>query len=275
MTEGFAWGFSNNEGYYNDFDYKTGMSIDILVMGSSHMEALQFQTKYNATKILSKLSQKIAYNLGISGHNFLTCASNLRAAVQKYKPKFVLIETATVNFSEKSLREVLEGRRAKIPAYDKGVLSMLRRNNFFRLMYAQFFQNFFKTYIVGIQKSSPAVANDNGTMLTKLLNQMSSTVANAGAKLIIAYHPSVSLTKDGSLKIEGDPEAVRIFAEACKTNGIYFIDMSERFLREYNENYTLPYGFFNSSVGKGHMNKDGHRMFAEEIYKLMQRIEAD
>jgi len=51
--------------------------------------------------------------------------------------------------------------------------------------------------------------------------------------------------------------------------------MSQRFLSEYEKNYTLPAGFFNTSVAKGHMNKDGHRMFAEEIYKLMQRIEAN
>ena len=66
---------------------------------------------------------------------------------------------------------------------------------------------------------------------------------------------------------------MKVFADACEANRIYFIDMSKRFLSEYEKNYTLPTGFFNTSVAKGHMNKDGHRMFAEEIYKLMQKIE--
>ncbi|MBR0279256.1 MAG: hypothetical protein IJQ75_04680, partial [Synergistaceae bacterium] len=57
-------------------------------------------------------------------------------------------------------------------------------------------------------------------------------------------------------------------------NGIYFLNMAGRFLEEYEKDYTLPYGFANTSVGKGHMNVHGHRMFADEIYKLIQRIGA-
>lgn len=64
------------------------------------------------------------------------------------------------------------------------------------------------------------------------------------------------------------------FSDLCAQNGIYFLDMSNRFLDEYEKNYTLPYGFMNTSVCKGHMNKHGHKMFAEEIYRLINRIEA-
>lgn len=68
---------------------------------------------------------------------------------------------------------------------------------------------------------------------------------------------------------------MKLFSDSCKRNGVYFLDMSERFLSEYAKNYTLPYGFINSSVGKGHMNRYGHKMFAEEIYALIKRIEAE
>ena len=124
------------------------------------------------------------------------------------------------------------------------------------------------------EKPRPDVPSDP-ILLNQVLKKMSATVKNSGAKLIIAYHPSVALNKDGSLKIEGNPESVKVFSEACAQNGIYFIDMSERFLSEYEKNYTLPTGFFNTSVAKGHLNKYGHRMFAEEIYKLMQKIEVE
>ena len=32
------------------------------------------------------------------------------------------------------------------------------------------------------------------------------------------------------------------------------------------ENHILPHGFSNTSVGSGHLNKEGHAMVAEAIY---------
>ncbi len=48
--------------------------------------------------------------------------------------------------------------------------------------------------------------------------------------------------------------------------------MGARFLREYEENHLLPYGFANSAVGKGHLNRYGHAMIADELYKLMEGV---
>jgi len=277
MTEGFAWFTSNNEGYYNRFDYHKGMDISTLIMGSSHMEGTNLMYWNNTANLLENFLNEKVYNIGVSGHNFIHCAANLKAALQKYKPEnYVAIETNSIKFNEKELNDVLEDSVKKIPAYDQGILAQLRKNNFLRLMYAQFFQNFLKKYVLKTAPANPfeTPQNDGGLTLSKVLNKMSATVReNSSAKIIIAYHPFVSLNKDGSLKIEGDLEAVKIFSDLCKENGIYFIDMSERFLSEYQKDFTLPYGFFNTSVASGHMNKDGHRMFAEEIYKLMQKIE--
>ena len=46
--------------------------------------------------------------------------------------------------------------------------------------------------------------------------------------------------------------------------------MSDRFLKEFNEGYILPYGFVNSTVGSGHLNRYGHAMIADEIYKRIE-----
>ena len=77
------------------------------------------------------------------------------------------------------------------------------------------------------------------------------------------------------MKIDDDPKTVSQFSELCAENGIYFLNMAGRFLDEYRRDYTLPYGFANSSVGKGHMNIHGHRMFADEIYRFIQKTEAE
>ena len=276
MTEGFAWFVSNNEGYNNVYDYEADTVINTLVMGSSHMEGYNLMPENNTTNLLQKLLGQNVYNIGISGHAFPTCAANLKSALKKYKPRYVVIETSSVKFPDATLREVLEDRLPKISAYNKGILAKLRRNNFLRLMYAKYFQDIFKAFVIAPQKASPSVQSDDISItIGKVLNKLADSAVHAGAKLIIVYHPFVSLNKDGTLEIEGDPEALKVFSDACSAKGIYFIDMSKRFQNEYQANYTLPYGFTNTSVGHGHMNKDGHRMFADEVYKLMQRIEAE
>ena len=270
--EGFAYGRTNNEGYNNSVSYIEGMPVQILLTGSSHMNAQQIMREDNAASILDALTGRTVYNIGIPAHNFITCAVNLEFALKKYTPsEYVIIETASVNFSDEELERILSRRVSKLPAYDKGIASLIRRNCFLRLMYHQFV----KPNLSG-SKNRKAVVNDynSGALLAEVLSKLKDTASSYDVRLIIAYHPSVSLNNDGTLSINGSPDTVKQFSELCAENGIYFLDMSNRFLDEYEKNYTLPYGFMNTSVGKGHMNKYGHQMFAEEIYKLIQRIEA-
>ena len=46
--------------------------------------------------------------------------------------------------------------------------------------------------------------------------------------------------------------------------------MTDIFINEYNESSTLPHGFINTSVGTGHLNKDGHRMIAEALARAIK-----
>lgn len=64
-TEGFAWGKTNNEGYNNCFDYSEGSPVDILVIGSSQMEAFQVKQKESMASQLDKLLDgQMVYNIG-------------------------------------------------------------------------------------------------------------------------------------------------------------------------------------------------------------------
>ena len=92
-TEGIGYGKTNNEGYMNLYDYQSGMNIDVLVMGSSHLEAQFIPLEKNAVSLLNSKSQRTkAYNISISGHSFKVCVNNLEAALSKYKPEYVVIE---------------------------------------------------------------------------------------------------------------------------------------------------------------------------------------
>jgi hypothetical protein len=63
--------------------------------------------------------------------------------------------------------------------------------------------------------------------------------------------------------------------EACKSNNILFIDMSDIFLSKYEKEYILPHGFSNSAVGAGHLNADGHSMIAEKLVRVILEREGN
>ena len=277
-TEGFSNGKTNNEGYYNLGDYNKDKKIDILVMGSSHMEASQVQQSESTASILQeKLNNYNIYNIGTSGHTFITCFSNLDAAINKYNPsKYIIIETPIVTFSKEELTKALNDNIEDISSYNGGIIGILQHNQFLRLLYHQL-KSFLNLEsdddIVVNYNENNTINNDSSLYINQLLNEMQSKVKDTNTKFIIMYHPSTVLNEDGSLTLSSENENVEEFSKLCKENGILFLDMSNRYREEYKKNYVLPYGFSNTSVGRGHLNKYGHEMIADELYKLIKEEE--
>lgn len=87
--------------------------------------------------------------------------------------------------------------------------------------------------------------------------------------LYILYHPSVSINPDGTLCIK-EEETLEQFRKVCRENNIAFIDMTDAFYAAYRDSDLLPYGFNNTSMGKGHINKYGHRLIADALYDAME-----
>ena len=274
--EGFSIGRFNNDGYNNLFDYERGMKIDVLIMGSSHMQGFQVMQKYNTANVLGELSGRVIYNIGMGDHGLPVCVSNLEAASKKYKPEeYIVIEANSLLIDDDTLTKILAGEFRKA-SQEKGIIRLLlRRNPYFTLLWINlnnYIRDNFQDKNISFESSS---VQNNSELLSEVLMQMRKKSSEySRAKIIIAYHPSVSLNDDGTININSSSETVKQFSELCTQNGIYFLDMSNRFLSEYEDHHVLPYGFMNTSVAKGHMNKYGHRMFAEEIYRLIQRIES-
>ena len=44
-------------------------------------------------------------------------------------------------------------------------------------------------------------------------------------------------------------------------------------VEEYENEAVLPYGFTNTSIGSGHLNKNGHAMIAESLYEIIKEAE--
>lgn len=275
-TEGFAWGKTNNEGFSNLFDYDGDRKIDVLIMGSSHMEAFQVGMEQSAASRLNALlEQETVYNIGVSGHDFLTCAGNLSAALKTYQPtKYVVIETGSVSFSEEALALAISGETPEIPSNEGGIIGLLQKNPYLRLLYHQM-QNHANLQAEDIEEAedpkafaeSDSAANEE--LLADLLHSMSVSAEEYGARLIIVYHPGISIASDGALDLLIDQNAIARFERLCGTDGILFLDLSNRFKVEYESSYILPYGFPNTPVGSGHLNQYGHAMMAEELYALI------
>lgn len=280
-TEGFAWGKTNNDGFTNMFDYEDDMEIDVLIMGSSHMEAYQVgMDESTASRLNSLLEKDVVYNIGVSGHNFLTCACNFEAAVKRYQPKkYIILETSSLSFSEDALAQAVNGTIAEIPSYSNGIIGFLQQSQFLCLLYKQAnnFMNAQTDDAIDVADNDTSTntetADSNMQLLNKLLEKMSGISQKTGARIIIVYHPGTIVNYDGTLHLTGDPNMSQQFQKLCENNGIILLDMSNRFEREYNNTFTLPYGFANSSVGSGHLNKYGHSMIADELYDLIAEAE--
>jgi len=273
-TEGFAFGKTNNDGFINSIDYTENMDIDVLIMGSSHMEAYQVSQSESVTgRLNALLENKTVYNIGISGHGFLTCCCNFEAALKKYRPLyFTVIETSGITFKSEELNAVLTGTLPELPSHSGGVIGFLSGNQFLRLIYGQL-QGFMGQETDANEETTsnmrPESTNDSSEALNNVLALLSKTAVQHETGIIIVYHPTTRINSDGSLLLPSEDTERETFANLCAKNGIIFLDMTERFKYEYDVNHILPYGFTNSSVGSGHLNKYGHEMIADELHKIM------
>lgn len=274
-TEGFAWGKTNNEGYLNPFDYSENDEIDILVVGSSHMEAYQVAMDESTAAVLGKLLPgNTVYNIGTSGHDFLVCADNLSAAVAKYNPtRYVLLEISSLQYTDEQLISAISGDVPHLSSSDSGIIGLLQKNPFLRLMYSQF-QSYAAPAGTAPANSHPVPqVTGKETLYNELISKLHNTVCQNGAQLIIVYHPHLSIKENGEAYIADDPQLSTFFSDICQKNGVKFLDMSSTFMNAYQSTHTLPHGFINTTVGSGHLNKDGHAMIAHAIYKLIAEEE--
>jgi hypothetical protein len=276
MTEGFGYGNLNNEGL-NNIENFTAQKIDALLMGSSHMEGNQVAQKKTTKHILNDLfeGQKYVYNLGMASHSLPYCIKNFGSAIRYYRPKeYVIIETSSVEINIKSLDNIIN---STLPPngvhFDNRTIFFIQHIPYLRLLAGHIDQ--FKPNNKIQQEQTPDIFDKEQypILLNTVMQRINQTSISNNIKPIIFYHPHLSLNKDGSASANTDNEYLAAFKTACINNGIYFIDMTGAFLEEYETNHVLPHGFANTAVGAGHLNKNGHRIIANELFRRINEIE--
>ncbi|GHU95903.1 hypothetical protein FACS189479_09590 [Spirochaetia bacterium] len=281
-VEGFGYGRMNNEGFNNIEDYNE-QPVDILLMGSSQMEGLQVPQDKTTASLLNKLffGKEYVYNIGMGGHDFSIIANNFEAAIKQYAPKqYVIIETGSIQFSMQTLIDIINYEIPEniLESNIRGPRAFLRTTFLKNILYVRLFAYQVKQFRDKANKGKPEGLDEfnkddyleNINMVMQRLNQ--TTIEN-NTRLIIFFHPHLTLNRDGSASANTNDEYLDAFKAACINNGIYFLDMTAIFMEEYQINHILPYGFANTAVGAGHLNKNGHRIIANELFRGINEIE--
>ena len=275
-TEGFASGTTDENGYNNAYEVAEGTPVDILLMGSSQTEGLYVDEKENMGYLLNEMfaengENRYVYNIGMSAHTFLRNVSNLKYALETYQPtEYVVLETDFINFENEETDAALQDRMSPLEIYQDGILYRIQEIPYFKLLYQQY-KDFTstETETTGIAKLDASAYNVQKAQ--ELLRYVKEQADAYGVTAMIYYYPSLSLEEDGSLTTSADDEMTANFSGLCEENGIIFVDMTEAFEWEYEENHHIVSGFSNTAECYGHLNRYGHKLIAEAIYQEIEK----
>ncbi len=259
-----------------------------IVAGASHTEGLFIPAKDRYSDILNDMlyddGQLHVINIGKSGNYFSVVLQHLDGILGEFPDaKAIIIETDSLCYDTKALYDSMAQT-----GYDPGetaealTASMSGKRRLFvkakqalpllRLIHKQYY-----TYLESLERGTPSDILDpvfweqeyKGDFETALDDLMKFIRKKTDKQVIILYHPAVKLEEDGSLSFPTN-NAEPYYEKVCRENGIDFIDMTDTFRQAYEQRHVIPYGFANTTPGDGHMNKEAHRMIAEELAKVLK-----
>ena len=269
MKEGFACIKTDANGYNN---LSVPENINILLMGSSHMEALQVAQNENTSSLLNEMIPKMnTYNIGISGHTIYRCVDNMESAIGKFASSdYIIIETNSIKLDINEMDRVISENAIKESASsDSNIVRLFQKIPVFKPLYNQIvtWVSQDETQINKIDEIEKS--EDYYSVLNSFLSIVEKTAQRYGVQTIIFYDPPQEFSEDGSLDYFHTRGDIALFREACAANNIIFVDMTPDFEAMYEEEHILAHGFANTAVGTGHLNKYGHRVIAERLAKVI------
>lgn len=84
--------------------------------------------------------------------------------------------------------------------------------------------------------------------------------------IFFVYLPRVPRIENGRVVLSNpDKEVKESFSRVCKKYHVGFVDMSDTFIKFYQDTGRFPRGFSNSRPSLGHLNRYGHALVAEKV----------
>ena len=309
-SEGYGINHVDENGYLND-DTLPLKDNYILMMGSSHAEGLQVMQKDSMVSLLNQMidpTSRTVYNLGTAGYTLPLIVQGFQAGLEEFPhASAVMIEISQLTFSADELTQALNQTKydpastgqALMQSLDTGwktrnrileyvpLISLLRQQ--FDSMNLSMKDAFGIRDFLKAQKaraaesdsaqdaaSAEAAAAKETAAFTSALNQAFALLrAEYNGPIIMLYHAGVGIQPDGTYVVTRDMRYYDAYAAACEKNGIVFVDPGDAFLRAYEADYSVPYGFSNTTLLTGHLNRVGHRIVAEEFYKAWLNVQQE
>lgn len=280
MNEGISYGQFDTNGYNN---LSAIDNPDIIVVGSSHMEAMNVMQDQNTSYYLGKRleGKYTVYNHGISGHDFYKVCQYIPANITHYdqKPKVLIIETSTVAIDRESVEKALNGTVEFTPSHSTGFISFLQKIPFLRVAYMQVEGGLLDLFLASSNQSKPAVtektaqdyAVDNQAY-KKLFTHLSQLEKQYGTQIIIFYHPTGTLNPDGSIEFDSSPY-LTAFTDYSSEYSINLVDMAPSFEKLYYNEHKVAHGFITGEIESGHINDAGHSTIADALYEEVMKLE--
>lgn len=295
--EGYGINYADDNGYINDDSTPLSENY-ILFMGSSHLEGLQVMQNQNMVTVLNVLfdhDTRTVYNMGTAGYSLPLIIKGFQAGIEEFPhSSAIVIELSDMTYTNEQMTNALDQTRFD-PASTGAALvqsqSLLRRvrNNLLsvfpiisllrqQLESARYdfngafgFQAVAPSQVIADQDTHDASAQSDEflSVLDRAFALLRSEYDNP---IIILYHPGVTLLPDGTLRIDREEQYYNDYLSASERYGFVFVDIGDVFLQAYKTDYSLPYGFQNTTLGRGHLNALGHRIVAEQLYQALTAV---
>lgn len=309
--EGYGFNRNDENGYTNTTAnlYEDGY---ILILGNSMTRGTNTMPKYRYVQQLNSLIAKdlggdasetaYVYSISRGGALFAELASGYDAALAEYPDaKAVVIQLAFENrdlgISPEYLEQVYNQREFDVTQTARYIFE----NESFVSKFKHFVKNSFplipfaenrrfnkighpfagafglNKFIMDKNDVSVDLKSENdqkaleNAELDALVDALTYLNTKNNIPLIILDMPDIKGFDENSLEFNLYKQD--IWKEACSQAGVTFVGMTDEFEELFLQDRKLPYGYSNTSVGTGHMNKIGNRLVAETLYLKLKELE--
>lgn len=260
----------------------------VLALGKSHTNAVEVMPNERYVSLLNdKLCQAAdkvkVYSVARGGAEFPELLKGVKALTEEFPDSTALIIEMDSIGSVEALRNCLNQRtyneendKAEYRMENRtveGILKGIIKEKlplvayFLEVKLEQIDWGFKNAFGIDKRTESIPMREDLTDDYEKALNdafQMLNDIYDG--EIIILYHPTVSVDRSGELIINR-MDYYDVMKEQCELNHIFLCDVGDAFLSAYQTHRVVPYGFWNTSMGTGHLNIYGHEIIANTLYE--------
>lgn len=249
------------------------------IIGASHTEGFHSRKNERYSDLLNEKFGYIDsikfYNIAHSDFTYTGIVKRFNGLVMEFpEMKGLVIEISGTQYSPESLRDALNQTGF---SYEDTITSLMQSLTF-REKCLITIKNYFPLMrLLGSQlatyneynRNNVSTENNNELDLEEYRKVLSATMDLIRGKyagpIVIVYHPMTTLDSDGSLLISNSVTDT-VFEEECIKHNIDFINMKDSFEKDFYENDEVAYGFWNTTMMSGHINKRCHELIADKLY---------